>query len=57
VGWGLWVYLVPIAVNSDMMVVPAEGGKIVRVMAAAVCETGDVVRFKAVKRATAVYDT
>jgi hypothetical protein len=57
VWWGFGVYPVAVAVDGNMVVVPAQGGKVVRMMAAAVCETFDVVRFKAVTRATAIYDT
>ena len=55
--WGVWVYPVAVSVDGYMVVVPAQGGEVVRVMCAAVCESGDVVRFKPVAAVAAVYDT
>jgi hypothetical protein len=51
------VYVVAVAVDGNMVVVPAQGGKIVWIVAAAICEPGDVVGFKAVEAHTSVYDT
>ncbi len=47
-GWGVWVYVVAVAVYGYVVVVPAQGRKIVRMVAAAVCETSDVVRLEPV---------
>ena len=55
--WGVWVYPVAVAVDGDMVVVPAEGCEVVRVVATAVGEPCDVVRFKPVAAGTAIYHT
>jgi hypothetical protein len=57
VGWGVGVYLVAVAVDRNVMVVPAQRGEVVRVVAAAVRESGDVVGLEAVAACTSVYDT
>ncbi len=55
--WGVWVYPVAVSVDGYMVVVPAQGGEIVRMMCAAVRESGDVVGLEPVEAYTAVYDT
>ena len=55
--WGVRVYPVAVAMYSNVVVVPTERGKVDGVVTAAVGETADVVRFKPVTRAAAIYDT
>jgi hypothetical protein len=57
VGWGVWVDVVAVAVDGNMVVVPAKCGEVVRMVAAAICEPGDVVGLEAVVAYTSVYDT
>ena len=49
--------MVAVVVDGDMVVVPTQGCKIVRVVGAAVRNSRDVVGFKTISAHTAVYDT
>lgn len=46
--WAAGVELVAVGVDRNVVVVPAQGGEVVRIMAAAVGPRGDVVRLQAV---------
>jgi hypothetical protein len=53
----LWVDVVAVAVDGNMMVVPAQGDEVVRMVGSSVCKPTDVVGLEAVDAYTAVYDT
>ena len=56
-GWGVRVDVEALPVNNDVMVVPAEGGEVVRVSATAMAPVGDVVRLEAIPGGATVGST